>query len=788
MGSVRMFLMAGAAMGVLSGVPALAQVKSDTQATTGAILPPDQSRPASTPADASQGDIIVTAQRRSESLQRTPVAVSVLSGDTISRQAITSERDLQISAPGLTVKAQQNDNQLNYSLRGQTVDTYTSSLPSVLPYVNEVQVGGLGQSAFYDLQSIQVVKGPQGTLFGRNATGGAVLFTTAKPTEETSGYGVARYGSFNNVQLEGAVSGAVVPEVLQARVAGFFERRDGYQTNLFYDTKLGNRKRFGVRGSITLKPGSGITNDLVVDYLHDRGTNITPVIYNAVPVSANVPGNPFVPNNVFFPGLAQAAIDQRARGPFVANVDSLNGHALDKLIVSNISSIELGSDTTLKNVFGYVNIAADDAGDIDGTQFGIDGRGTAETGAFGGYVRIHQFSEELQLLGKTLDDRLEYAVGVYAASIVDHSRNVSFIEAGLGVPPQTNAGTTTSRSIAGYTQATYDTGLAGFKLTGGLRYTSEQVTFRRDADDLYTVQTNPTFAPFYADGRFIAPQRDTFNKVSWTVGLQNQVTSDLLLYVNSRRSFRSGGFNFHAPPTPGFADQSGGEFRPEIATDLELGAKLRGNAGGAPFSLNLAVYNMWVENVQRAFYGAIYGGLAGITVNVPKSEVTGFELDGTIRPTSWLAVGGNLNYTNARFTSNQVPVLGTNGGTAIAEFSTYPDTPRWSGLAFADITAPVSQRYDAVLHGDVYAQTSNYFSSTGKTLNPGTLIPGYSVTNFRIGLQDNSGKGWSLSGIVKNAFKRTYYSGGIGFASLFALNVVVPGEPRTFLAEVRYRF
>lgn len=281
MGSVRMLLIAGAAWGLLEGAPAAAQVQTDTQAHTGQVLPPDQTQPATAPADATHGDIIVTAQRRSESLQRTPVAVAVLSGDTISKQAITSERDLQITAPGLTVKAQQNDNQLNYSLRGQTVDTYTSSLPSVLPYVNEVQVGGLGQSAFYDLQSIQVIKGPQGTLFGRNATGGAVLFTTAKPTEELAGYGVARYGTFNDLQLEGAVGGAVVPDTLLVRVAGYHERRDGYQKNLYYNTFLGNRDRTGVRGSITLKPTATLTNDLVVDYLHDRGTNITPVIYNS---------------------------------------------------------------------------------------------------------------------------------------------------------------------------------------------------------------------------------------------------------------------------------------------------------------------------------------------------------------------------------------------------------------------------------------------------------------------------------------------------------------------------
>ena len=334
----------------------------------------------------------------------------------------------------------------------------------------------------------------------------------------------------------------------------------------------------------------------------------------------------------------------------------------------------------------------------------------------------------------------------------------------------------------------FDTRLAGFKLTGGVRYTSEEVKFVRDADDLYSPLANPTLVPFYADGRFIAPQKDTFSKLSWTGGIQNQVTPNLLLYVKGSRSFRSGGFNNQGPPTPGFADQSGGEYRPEVATDVEGGAKYHGHVGGMPVNINLAVYHTWVDDIQRAFYGSIYGFIAATTVNVPQAQVTGVEFDGNIRPTSWLSLGGNLNYTDARFTDNRVAVLGTDGTTTLATYDTYPDTPKWSGLFYTDVTAPVTARVNAVLHGDVFAQTSNYFSSTGHSLNTDTKIPGYAVANFRVGLEQSGSKGWALSAIVKNAFAKTYYTGGIGFSSIFALNIAVPAEPRTFLIEARYRF
>lgn len=742
-----------------------------------------QAAPAGETADS--GEIVVTAQRRSEALEKTPVAIAVVSGDTLARQAITSERDLQFATPGLTVRASQNDNQLNYSLRGQTVDAYTSSLPSVLPYVNEVQVGGAGSTAFYDLQSVQVLKGPQGTLFGRNSTGGAVLFTTAKPTEDLSGYGAIRYGRFNDFQVEGAVSGPVAGDSVLVRVAGSYRNRDGYQRNIFYNEMLGKVDRLGLRFSLSINPDGPVSNDLVVDYFRANGTSISPVVTYVVPVADNVPGNPFVPNNVFFPDLVAFGAAQDARGPYVVDVDSVSKHRTRKWIVSNVTSFELNDDTKIRNIFGYVRSKYFDAGDIDGTRFGIDGRGNAATGAFGGDGLIEQVSNELQLLGNLMDGGLEYVVGGYYSDSKEHLRNTSFILNGLGVPPQINAGTTTSKSLAGYGQATLDTGLAGFKLTAGLRYTSEKVAFERDADDQWLA---PAFDPFFADGRFVRTQEDRFKKVSWTVGVQNQVTPDLLLYANTRRSFRSGGFNFHGPPTPGFANTSGGEFRPEIATDIELGAKFRGDAGGMPVRLNLAVYNMWVKDLQRANYVAIYGALAGITVNVPKAKISGFELDGSIKPTDWLTLGGNLNYTDARFTDNQVPVLGTDGGTSFATFDTYPDTPKWSGALYADVTVPVSSGWDLTLHGDVFRQTSNYYSSTGRSLNPGTLIPAYTLANFRVGIEESAGSGWSFAALVKNAFKETYYTGGIGFASLFALNIAIPGEPRTFLLEGRYRF
>lgn len=142
-------------------------------------------------------EVVVTARRKEESLQDVPIAVSAFGAEQIKQRGIDTEADLQVSTPGLQVRVTNSSNQLNYSLRGQTVDSFSNSQPAVLAYVNEVQTTGVSASSFFDMESIQVLKGPQGTLFGRNATGGAVLYQAKRPENEFGGYVTAGIGSFD---------------------------------------------------------------------------------------------------------------------------------------------------------------------------------------------------------------------------------------------------------------------------------------------------------------------------------------------------------------------------------------------------------------------------------------------------------------------------------------------------------------------------------------------------------------------------------------------------------------
>lgn len=801
------FAAAAAVIAALNATTAMAQVAATQAAATAAA----ESAPVA--ADGA-GDIIVTAQRRSETLQRTPVAVSVLSGEALAKRAITTETDLQSATPGLTIRAGQNSNQLNYALRGQSLDAFSDTRPGVLPYFDEIQLDGVGggASAFYDLQSVQVLKGPQGTLFGRNSTGGAVLFTTQRPTDTFGGYITGRLGNYNARQVEGAINVPLAGDKVLARVAGFYEKRDGYQVNLFQKNRAGNVDRYGLRGSLTVHLSDTVKNDLVVDYLHADGNSISGLISSldtagAVPLIALTNfGNQAQYNfliNAFTGGLAgcnsttnncaaqYAAANpklnpggiasylttQAARGPYQIETDGANRYIGRNLILSNITTIELGGETRLRNIFGYTRLRSDSMGDIDGTPYGIDSNGPGG----GKNDTTKQVSEELQLSGKAFGGKLNYVAGVFYSHETNVDLTTSLL---LEFPPLTSTTVyhkfTTRDMIAGYAQGTYDlseaTGVQGLGFTVGARYTHEKIKFDTLADD------TAYQAPAAQKATFDFHQRKSYGNLSWTVGLQDQVTPDLLIYLASRRSYKNGGYNGIQNPVPGPGSKGGNGYDLETLTDVELGLKYRGRVGGMPVSFNIAGYQDWIKDGQRVAYTLLGSTPAAVTVNVPRSKISGFELDGSISPASWLTLGGSLNYTNARFTKNLVSI----GGGAPVAFGTYPDTPEWSGGAYAEVNVPLTGSITGTFRSDVYSQSLFWFSSTGNN-NTGAHIDGYTLVNFRLGIQDDKA-GWSLSGNLKNAFNRTYYVGGIATGELFQFNTVVPGAPRTWTIEARFKF
>jgi iron complex outermembrane recepter protein len=326
-------------------------------------------------AGAPTSDIIVTARRTDERLQDVPVAVTAFGADALEERKISSETDLQVATPGLTVRQTGSSDQLNFAIRGQSIDSFSFSSPAVVTYFNDVQAGGGAAISFFDLASIQVLKGPQGTLFGRNATGGAVLYSSAKPSLDTGGYVKQGYGNYENKELEAALNLGVA-QGFAIRLSGKIRKRDGYQTNLLDGTHPNSIDSKVGRLSVLIAPeGSNFENSAMVQIgrfggltggtkiANANGVNGTPATYldpitNTVkPLVTNFrdtygiggPGAAVVPG---FTSLNDFLTKQQNIGfyDFYGNQDSMRRGR--STLVSNTTKFELSESVTLKNIFG----------------------------------------------------------------------------------------------------------------------------------------------------------------------------------------------------------------------------------------------------------------------------------------------------------------------------------------------------------------------------------------------------------------------------------------------------
>jgi iron complex outermembrane receptor protein len=745
--------------------------------------------PAQPAASDSLDEVVVTARRRDESIERVPLAITAFGTEQLAERQIATEADLQATTPGLTIRQTSSQNQLNYSIRGQSVDAFSGSSPGVLPYIDEVQVSANTSTAFFDLQSVQVLKGPQGTLFGRNATGGAVLYESQKPTNEFGGYIEARVGNYDTREYQGALNLPIVDDKVLLRIAGLTLDSRGYVHNFYDGGWLGGAATSVGRASLTLKPVEGLDNTSTFQYGHFGGTNAPTQLYsanacgstnNGIPLLSSVAClyNPAFPGFAAFlaahpnayPGGAYAFVAyQKALGPWNANVDFPAEHDANAGFFINNTAYDVNPNLKIKNIFGYTHSRSSDQNDFDGTNYPIFAAGS-ETDPKAEVFRVRQVSDELQVQGKAFD-ALNFLAGAYYSYEQDQDDYplVAFdLSPVIPGTPVRYHWQISDRSRALFTQETLELG-GGFSLTAGLRETWEDTGISQLNGSIFQG----------ADS-----ESQSARKPSWNLSLEYQATPDLLVYAATRGSWRTGGFNGTSPAIFGYASGGGNVFKPETTRDVELGAKLSGRVLDMPVRLNVAAYNQWVDDIQRTAYLILDGNPLAITVNVPRAEITGFEAEGEIRPLAWLQVGGSVSYADARYTDSAVSYFGNT-----LAFGPYGDTPRWSGVLFAQATESLPDRLgDVSLRGDYYVQSTQYFSNLNSTINPGTELPSYKLVNLRLDWSKIRGTGLSGGFYVRNLTNQQYYVGGIPQGADLGLNQASPGRPRMFGIDVKYSF
>lgn len=768
-------------------------------------------------------EIVVTARRRAEDISRVPTTVTALGAEALAQRSISNQSDLQLAVPGLIVRETQSNNNLNYSIRGQTVDAFSGSSTAVVPYLNEVPFVAGGVASFFDLQSVQVLKGPQGTLFGRNATGGAVLSTTARPVAEPGGSIKLGYGNYEAIDVEGVANVPLVGESVLFRAAFKFSRRDGYIDNVYTgpvfngndNSELGKVDRQAYRGSLLLKPSDTVENLLMVQYERSRGNNSGTSLYSyntcgdtgpdgsVLACGAHFLFGPQLDANIGFPGAWAAVLaanpgydpdgiqgvldrQQNELGFWQVNSSAPSFHSGKDIAIVNTTSIELSDSMTVKNVFGYSHSKAIDSTEQTGTpyllisNYDINRPSTDALRNFGNEVTNESISNELQLQGSLLNDGLDYILGGYFQEIKNHT---IFPQSYFSLAPVIPAASTTSnfkikdRATAVFAHGTFDlgtlAGLNGLKFSVGGRYAWEKISLDHQPGGTFFGLTTP-------DAKF--------DRASWNLGLEYQATEDLMVYLVARESWRAGGINGVAPPALSATLTNTDKFKPEVAQDFEAGLKYNGRLGEARTHFYLSAYTMQVKNVQRALFptnpvNPALGSIA-VTVNVPEARIKGLELETGIEPTSWLNIGLSGAFTDSKFTKNQALVFGIP-----TTFGPVADTPRWSGSAYAVVTVPLaSDGSDLRLRGDVYTQSSFYFSNTAASITPQTKLPGYTIANFRIDWENIAGSGLGFGFWVRNAFKEKYYVGGLAQGSSLGVNSTNVGRPRMYGAELTAKF
>lgn len=767
-------------------------------------------------------EIIVTARRRAEDISRVPTTITAFGAEMIAERSIATQSDLQAAVPGLIVRETQSNNQLNYSIRGQTVDAFSGSSTAVVPYVNEVPFVAGGVASFFDLQGIQVLKGPQGTLFGRNATGGAVLSVTAVPTDRFEGNIKLGYGNYDAINAEGAVNIPLLEDKVLFRGAFKIARRDGYIDNVYTgpvfngndNSELGRLNSTAVRGSLLLRPTEGLENLTMVQYERTKGNNSGTRIFSfntcgatgsdgsVLACGAHLLFGPQLDANIGFPGAWAAVLaanpgydpagiqgvlarQNNQLGFWQVNDAMPSFHRGHDLAITNTTSIDLSDDVKLKNIFGYSRAKAVDSTGQTGTpyilitNFDINRPGTDALRNFGNEVVNRSFSNELQLQGSAFNEGLEYIVGGYFQDI---RTNTTFPQSYFGLVPVIPPASTTSnfrtkdRATAVFAHGTFDLGelmgLNDLKFSIGGRYAWEKISLDHLAGGTFFGLTTP-------DAKF--------DRASWNVGLEYQVRPELMMYVVARESWRAGGINGVAPPALSAALTNTDKFRAEVAQDFEGGFKYNGYLGGMRARANVSAYTMQVKNVQRALFptnpvNPALGSIA-ITVNVPEARIKGFEAEIGINPTSWLDLGITAAHTDAEFTKNIARPFGVP-----TAFGPVADVPRWSGSAYAVVTVPLDGDANLRLRGDVYSQSSFFFSNTEISLTPGTKLPGYTTANFRVDVDNLFGSGLGLGVWIRNAFNERYFVGGLPLGGSLGINSANVGRPQMYGVELRATF
>lgn len=725
-----------------------------------------------------EGDIVVTAQRRGENVQSVPIAIQVIGGDALADKGVRSVQDLAQFTPNVSITSPTGvGGQPSVSIRGIGLNDFNSNNagPNGI-YVDEFYVSapsaqGLG---VYDLERIEVLKGPQGTLYGRNTSGGAINMISTKPSDDFEGYVRGEYSSFDTVSLQAAVGGPIT-STLSARVAAMYNYSDGYTYNHLRDRKENGADNISFRTQLLWRP-----TDRLRILLKNQTTRVSnrPVVYKLFGTLDPLTGEKCPVADVYA-NRCVALSGYGGRKSYHEGDYNRN----EKLRLTDSQTVlrvdySLG-DIDLVSLTGYDYLTRYHPEDSDGAP---DRLVELDYG-----TKSHEFTQELRV-GQTRDNYNWVAGGYYLHEILRQDQPLYLLldlddllgpqgGDGIAAVQQTfNRQKTTSYAL--YGQGEWEVA-DGLRLIAGARYTWERRDFQSIAYQNLQQGGKDHFGPAIDYSVFSDSLKQ--QKFNWRLGANYRFTPQTMIYANVATGFKSGGFNGgFISPDPSLRALQLRPFKPETVTAYEAGLKT--NIFDRLVTLNLAAFYNDYRNQQVSILAPnpdpAQPSFFALD-NAEKARVYGLDAEVTLRPADNLTLAGQLGLLDSkllRFVASRDVNQPDYSGNRLAL------APRTTAAVSIDWTKPVSTG-ELSVHWDSNYRSMQFFDPSN---NPYVYQPGYWLHNARISYKLAMGAEIGL--FARNLGKKNYIIWNSDLSDPFGLLNAVAGAPRSFGVDVNFRF
>lgn len=703
-------------------------------------------------------EIIVTAKKRQENLQQVPQAIEVVSGDALLNDNVNSIAELSLEVPGLELS---NEHRLYATLSIRGLGTPTDGFaiqPSVGMVVDGVVMGRNGSSMpnFNDVDRVEVLSGPQGTLFGKNASAGVINVTTKDPTQDLEANVGASYGSYKEVQTFGAISGPLIDGKLSARISFVTDNYDGFIRNIYDGSELNGSHQQGFRGKLLFTPVDGTRLMLIADYNNiDADCCVMPI--RAITPASNLAEKGLYPGFTYPPGFVGTTNDEiDGKGP-LGLINRSKG--------LSINWDQQMGDFTLTSISAYRTWDA-----VNNGTLGFNTTPITSLLLKIDVVEQHQLSEELRVTSPK-GQFVDYVAGLffYKDSLTNQENFVADFAPDIGTPPGAVI------SSIDYFNTTGDTNYAAFgeanfhvtndvTLIAGVRESHEQVDFNQTGHYLFEAPLG-------------AVDSSTVTNTSWRGGARWQINPNFMVYATVSRGYKGPAFNGNSTILG-----SAQNVNPEQATSYEIGWKSELFDDRLRFNADFFYTNL--DNFQVQGYVNYQGMAVQFLTNAPQMRTQGVEMQLEARPVKNLSVNLNAAYIDARYTDfpNAPCYSGEGCVTQSLDGVATPSTPKYSFGLFGD--------YDIVLPGPLDAFVRADYSYKSKiqwdpTNSPWGVVPGYGLLGASVGLRSKDGR-VAVTAFGKNLTNQFNVS-GIDFIAT-PVNLLELDYRRLWGVRFEYRF